>query len=49
MWKARGMSGLQQLVDNAMFYAEYFLNQIKETPGFRLVLPAYQCCNFSGK
>ncbi|XP_012222395.1 cysteine sulfinic acid decarboxylase [Linepithema humile] len=45
MWKARGTSGFRQSVDHAMSCADYFLKRIKETTGFRLVLPAYQCCN----
>ncbi|KYN23271.1 Cysteine sulfinic acid decarboxylase [Trachymyrmex cornetzi] len=41
MWKAHGMSGLQQLVDKAMFCAKYLLLQIKKTDGFRSVLEKY--------
>ncbi|KAL6262929.1 hypothetical protein P5V15_005717 [Pogonomyrmex californicus] len=45
MWKARGKIGLARSVERAMFCAEYFLKQIKETAGFRLVQPRYHCCN----
>ncbi|XP_018052612.1 PREDICTED: acidic amino acid decarboxylase GADL1-like [Atta colombica] len=41
MWKARGMSGLQQLVNTAIFCAKYLLTQIKKTDGFRSVLEQY--------
>lgn len=44
MWKARGTIGLGQLVNQAMQCAEYFLKQIKTTPGFRLVQPYYDLC-----
>lgn len=45
MWKARGTSGFEQSVEKVMCCAEYFLKRIKETPGFRSVLPEYECNN----
>ncbi|XP_029171406.1 cysteine sulfinic acid decarboxylase [Nylanderia fulva] len=44
MWKARGTIGLGQLVDQTMHCAKYFLKQIRETPGFRLVQPDFELC-----
>ncbi|EGI69244.1 PREDICTED: acidic amino acid decarboxylase GADL1-like [Acromyrmex echinatior] len=41
MWKARGMSGLQQLVEEAMWCAKYLLIKINKTDGFRSVLEQY--------
>ncbi|XP_063929442.1 acidic amino acid decarboxylase GADL1 isoform X2 [Zophobas morio] len=37
MWKARGLSGFQKLVDNALDCANYFKSRIEATEGFRLV------------
>lgn len=45
MWKARGESGLKQLVDNAMDVAEYFKDLVRGRPGFELVLQDTQCTN----
>lgn len=45
MWKARGTAGLRKSVDVAMEAAEYFLNKIRDRPGFRLVLPEIEGSN----
>ncbi|GLH12200.1 Glutamate decarboxylase [Gryllus bimaculatus] len=45
MWKARGDSGLEKVVDNAMECARYFCDRIRNRPGFRLVIPEFQCTN----
>ncbi|XP_023247700.1 glutamate decarboxylase 1-like, partial [Copidosoma floridanum] len=45
MWKARGAVALAKSVDRALEAAEYFLEKIRSRPGFRLVLPKYECSN----
>ncbi|KAJ8681904.1 hypothetical protein QAD02_017696 [Eretmocerus hayati] len=45
MWKAKGSAALRRSVDIAMETAEYFLQQISQRPGFRLVLPEIQGSN----
>ncbi|KAL7301188.1 hypothetical protein TKK_0006158 [Trichogramma kaykai] len=45
MWKARGTAGLRKSVDIAMDCANYFYEQIKDRPDFRLVLPEYEGSN----
>lgn len=45
MLKCQGYHGVEQLVNNAMSSAEYFRDQISETPGFRLVIPKNQFTN----
>uniref|UniRef100_A0A8D9B1X8 Cysteine sulfinic acid decarboxylase n=1 Tax=Cacopsylla melanoneura TaxID=428564 RepID=A0A8D9B1X8_9HEMI len=45
MWKARGNLGFERFVDNAVDCARYFLEQISQRPGFRLVIPVFQCTN----
>nr|CAD7453869.1 unnamed protein product [Timema tahoe] len=45
MWKARGDTGLERLVDNTMECARYLRDQIVNRPGFRLVVPEVQCTN----
>ncbi|KAL1461854.1 hypothetical protein WDU94_013721 [Cyamophila willieti] len=45
MWKARGNSGFERFVDNAVDCSRYFLEQILKRPGFRLVIPEFQCTN----
>lgn len=47
MFKARGMSGLQALVDNAFDCARYFTEEIRSRSGFRLVLDEYEYTNIS--
>ncbi|KAI5707065.1 hypothetical protein M8J75_014081 [Diaphorina citri] len=45
MWKARGNLGFRHFVDNAVDCSRYFLSQISQRPGFRLVIPEFQCTN----
>ncbi|XP_046397903.1 cysteine sulfinic acid decarboxylase-like [Ischnura elegans] len=45
MWAARGDNGLSALVENAMDCSRYFLRLITDRPGFRLVLPSFECTN----
>jgi len=45
MWKAVGYDGMRLHVDNAFENARYFLDQIKERPGFKLVKPDFQFVN----
>ncbi|KAG5317601.1 GADL1 decarboxylase, partial [Pseudoatta argentina] len=47
MWKARGRSGLQQLVEKAMCCAKYLLIKINKTDGFRSVLEQYDSTTVS--
>ncbi|KAL1122480.1 hypothetical protein AAG570_002811, partial [Ranatra chinensis] len=47
MWKARGDEGFGELVDQAVHCSRYFLEKIKFRPGFKVVLPEYQCTNIS--
>lgn len=47
MFKARGTNGLQTLVDNAFDCARYFTEEIRNRPGFRLLLDEYQYTNIS--
>lgn len=45
MWRARGDDGFAVLVDNAMDMARYFQEKVIGRPGFRLVMPEFQCTN----
>ena len=45
MWKARGTKGMQSFVDTAMIMANYFLEQIRNRQGFRLVQSEFECTN----
>ncbi|XP_071451165.1 cysteine sulfinic acid decarboxylase-like [Hetaerina americana] len=45
MWAARGDIGLSSLVENAVDCSRYFLKLITDRPGFKLVLPSFECTN----
>ncbi|XP_023218241.1 cysteine sulfinic acid decarboxylase-like [Centruroides sculpturatus] len=45
VWKGRGSRGMEKLVDNAFAMAEYLADRLRETEGFRLVLPRFECTN----
>lgn len=45
MLKARGLSGFERLIDNAMNNAKYLANQISERSNFRLVVNDFQYTN----
>lgn len=45
MWKAKGTSGLEQHIDKVFENAQYFYNNIKQRPGFQIVLPEPECTN----
>ncbi|EEB15302.1 Cysteine sulfinic acid decarboxylase, putative [Pediculus humanus corporis] len=45
MWKARGDTGFEKLVDQAMECSRYFKDKITNRPGFQLVLPEFECTN----
>jgi len=47
MWKARGDNGFGELIDQAMKVSRYFLEKIRNRPGFMLVLDDYQCTNIA--
>ncbi|XP_033726715.1 cysteine sulfinic acid decarboxylase-like [Pecten maximus] len=46
-WKAYGDKGMEARVDHAYEMAMYLTQKVKETEGFRLVLPEFQCTNIS--
>lgn len=45
MLKARGLSGFERLIDNAMNQAKYLTKKISERSNFRLVLNDFQYTN----
>lgn len=47
MFKARGANGLSELVDNAFDCARYLTDELRNRPGFRLVIDEYQYTNIS--
>lgn len=47
MWKKRGMSGFESLIENAFDKAEYLTEQVKHREGFELVIPEFQYTNIS--
>ncbi|CAL1542704.1 unnamed protein product [Lymnaea stagnalis] len=45
MWKALGDDGMEARIDKAFDNSRYLLKKLNVTPGFRLVLPEFQCTN----
>lgn len=45
MWKAKGTSGLEQHVDKVFENAQFFVETIKNRPGFEMVVPEPQFTN----
>ncbi|CRK92556.1 CLUMA_CG006113, isoform A, partial [Clunio marinus] len=45
MWKKRGLSGFENLVENAFEMAAYLVGEIKRRKGFELLLPSFQYTN----
>ncbi|ERL93380.1 cysteine sulfinic acid decarboxylase [Dendroctonus ponderosae] len=45
MWKAKGTSGLEQHIDKVFENAQYFYENIKQRPGFQIVIPEPECTN----
>lgn len=45
MWRAKGTTGFSEHVERVFENAEYFTAQIKQRPGFEMVLPNPECTN----
>ncbi|KDR13120.1 hypothetical protein L798_13050, partial [Zootermopsis nevadensis] len=45
MWKARGSSEFESLINDAMDASRYLKERIQARPGFRLVLDEFECTN----
>ncbi|KAF7270113.1 glutamate decarboxylase-like protein black [Rhynchophorus ferrugineus] len=45
MWKAKGTDGFENHIDKTFSNAEFFLNTIRNRPGFELVIPEPECTN----
>lgn len=45
MWKALGDRGMGERVERAYENAEYFSKRLKDTEGFRFVIPEFECTN----
>ncbi|XP_068140417.1 cysteine sulfinic acid decarboxylase [Drosophila tropicalis] len=47
MWKAKGSEGLRAHVEQVFRMSEFFTQQVRERPGFELVLESPECTNIS--
>ncbi|KAH3705126.1 hypothetical protein DPMN_080191 [Dreissena polymorpha] len=45
LWKAVGDAGMAAVVDNCFENAQYLAEKMKQTDGFRLVIPEFECAN----
>lgn len=45
MWKAKGTIGFEKHIDKVFENAKYFTENIKNRPGFEMVLPEPECTN----